>query len=70
MGEDKIALYNDDVLLFLGDTDSSLVAAMDIVEEFGWFSGLVINWDESASYAPRPIKKSHAAGNFPVESDG
>lgn len=46
--EETIALYTDDVLLFLGDSQSSLATAMNIVGKFGRFSGLVINWEKSA----------------------
>lgn len=46
-GEDKIALYADNILLFWGDTSKSLLKAMRMVEEFGNFSGLEINWEKS-----------------------
>lgn len=46
--DEKIALYADDVLLFLGDTETSLDAAMELVEEFGGISGISINWGKSA----------------------
>lgn len=38
MGEEKVAMYADDILLFLGDTQSSLEAAMKLVQDFslGW----------------------------------
>lgn len=42
MGEEKVAMYADDILLFLGDTQSSQEAAMRLVQDFGYFSGLVI----------------------------
>lgn len=45
-GVEKIALYAD-VVLFLGDTQESLVAAMDIITDFGRISGVNINWDKS-----------------------
>lgn len=46
-GVDKVALYADDILLFLADTQESLETAMRIVREFGNFSGLLINWEKS-----------------------
>lgn len=58
LGEDKIALYADDVLFFLGDTEPSLTAAMNIVEEFGRFSGLAINWEKSALLPVDPLRNS------------
>lgn len=45
--EDKIALYADDMLLFLEDTSSSLTAAFEAIKLFGTFSGLTINWNKS-----------------------
>lgn len=43
---DKVATYADDILLFLADTQDSLKTAMGIIEEFGVFSGLLINWEK------------------------
>lgn len=45
--EDKISLYADDALLYLGDTTGSLIAAIWIIELFGEFSGFAINWHKS-----------------------
>lgn len=42
--EDKLSLYGDDALLFLGYTDYSL---MTLIKMFGSFSGFNINWDRS-----------------------
>lgn len=53
MGEEKVAMYAGDVLLFLGDTQSSLGAAMSIMRDFGQFSGLVINWKNICTFADR-----------------
>lgn len=47
MDEQKILLYADDILLFLGNANHSLTAAMDIIKRFGVFSGLSISWEES-----------------------
>lgn len=46
-GEERIALYADDVLLFLGAMGPSLVRAMQLVEGFGRISGLIVNWEKS-----------------------
>lgn len=46
-GEEKIALYADDVLLFLGDMGSSLEKVIQLVERFGSLSGLIVNWGKS-----------------------
>lgn len=37
--EEKISLYADVILLFLGDANHSLTAVMDIIKGFGLFSG-------------------------------
>lgn len=65
-GEDRIALYADDILFFLGDMDPSLAAVMNIVEDFGRFSGLVINWEKSVLMPVDPIKKLSAISNFSI----
>lgn len=53
--EDRIALFADDVLFFLGDVETSLNPVMQMVVEFGRFSGLVINWDKSALLPIDPL---------------
>ena len=55
-GEERIALYADDVLLFLGDTNQSIKQAMTIFRDFGKLSGLVINWEKSALMPIDPIE--------------
>lgn len=54
-GEEKIAMYADDILLFLGDTQDSLRTAMGMIEDFGHFSGLKINWEKSAILPIDPL---------------
>lgn len=44
---EKVALYADDLLLFLGDTSDSLSSAITLITEFGDYSGLRINWGKS-----------------------
>lgn len=39
--EDKISLYADDALLYLGDT---MANNMSLAEQFGRLSGFAINW--------------------------
>uniref|UniRef100_A0A803JSY9 Reverse transcriptase domain-containing protein n=1 Tax=Xenopus tropicalis TaxID=8364 RepID=A0A803JSY9_XENTR len=45
--EERIALYADDILLFLADPHHSLQEILKIVQEFGSYSGLRVNWDKS-----------------------
>lgn len=40
--EERISLYADDMLLYLGDVASSIVPVMEIIEESGVWSGLLI----------------------------
>lgn len=45
--EERISLYADDILLYLGDVVASINPIMEIIGEFGSWSGLLINWDKS-----------------------
>lgn len=45
--EEKIALYADDALIFLGDTLDSLEELMTLVSAFGQLSEFSINWEKS-----------------------
>ena len=62
MGDERIALYAFDILLYLGDTEQSLVKAMNIVEEFGSFTGLEINWGKSELLPVDPIRETVPLG--------
>lgn len=42
-----ISLYADDMLLYLEDADPSLTAALHLIQQFGTFSELQINWSKS-----------------------
>lgn len=46
--EDKLGLYADDLILFMDSVDLSLPRAIDLINRFGDFSGLRINWSKSA----------------------
>lgn len=45
---DCVALYADDLLLFLRDPGPSLKAALVIMDKFATFSGLRVNWSKSS----------------------
>lgn len=45
--EEKVALYTDNILLFLSDTNSSLSHVMSLMNELGIYSGLIVNWKKS-----------------------
>lgn len=44
---EKISIYADETLLYLADSGASLSTAVTLIEQFGLFSGLKINWDKS-----------------------
>ena len=46
--DECLALYADDMLLFLQDPKESLVAALCILNTFSQFSGLKVNWTKSS----------------------
>lgn len=65
--EERIALYADDVLIFLGDTERSLRQAMDIFSRFGKLSDLSINWGKSALLPLDTIRKSSCLESIQVK---
>lgn len=46
--EDRIALYADDMLLFMSNPQVALTRAIELLNTFGIFSGLYINWSKSS----------------------
>lgn len=44
-GEEKIALYGDDTLVFLRDTNIYLSIVISLIDTYGIVSGFNINWD-------------------------
>lgn len=46
-GEDRLAAYADDLILFLSNPDASLDRAISLIDIFGGYSGLQINWTKS-----------------------
>lgn len=69
--EERISLYADDLLLYLGDVQSSISPVMAIVREFGEWSGLRINWDKSVILPldPLPERLSPEAAHLQVVSE-
>lgn len=45
--ESRISLYADDVVLYLADPASSIPCLLDLIKQFGSFSGYTINWEKS-----------------------
>nr|XP_014353709.1 PREDICTED: uncharacterized protein LOC102366391 [Latimeria chalumnae] len=64
----KVALYADDMLLFITSTGSSVPAAMGMIQEFGVFSGYRINWEFKEL---KPVSDRHdCAGRVEVFYNG
>lgn len=58
--QETLALYADDMLLFLNDPGDSLRAVLDILNKFALFSGLKVNWSKS-SILPLDVKAKEGA---------
>uniref|UniRef100_A0A803JHH5 Reverse transcriptase domain-containing protein n=1 Tax=Xenopus tropicalis TaxID=8364 RepID=A0A803JHH5_XENTR len=58
--EDKLALYADDLLLFLADTSASLRAVLQTLSLFGSYSGLRINRAKSVILPVDPVQNPPA----------
>lgn len=44
---EQIGLYAEDIILYMWDTQNTLTKAMSIIDTFGQYSGLKINWQKS-----------------------
>lgn len=53
--EEKISLYADNTLLYLGNTDGSLQAIMSLINNFGDFLGFSINWNKLVIISMDPL---------------
>lgn len=62
-----IALYADDLLLFLKDPGLSLRAALLILDRFATFSGLRVNWGKSSILPLRTEAKKLADDTLPLQ---
>lgn len=58
--EEKLSLYMDDALLYLQDADGSLAVALDLFNEFGYYTGVRINWDKSILFPLDPLTRTNA----------
>lgn len=64
---DTIGLYVDDFILYLQNASTSLPAAMQIIETYGTYSGLQINWQKSALMPLYPQECNHTAVDNPLK---
>lgn len=63
----KLALYADDVILFLTQPESSVPALISTIELFGKFSGYKINFDKSEALPLGDFGDKSALPNFPFK---
>lgn len=66
-GEERIALYADDVLIFLGDLEGSLNQVLEILSGFGRVSGLSINQEKSVLLPIDPVEENVPVSNIHME---
>lgn len=59
-----IALYADDVLIFMYNPSSSVTHLLRVLEEFGNLSGFKINWPKSAFL---PLNEAAKSANLPAD---
>lgn len=45
--EQRVALYTNDLLLFLNDTGASLQGALQVINTYSTFTSLQVNWHKS-----------------------
>lgn len=60
--EERVALYADDMLLFLNDAGPSWQGALQTLNSFAPFTGLRVNWSKSLSFLIGQAAKSTAPG--------
>lgn len=65
--EERISLYADDILLYLGDVESSLEPVMTLIRDFGDWSGLRINWDKSVLLPVDPLPGALSLDAVPLQ---
>lgn len=63
----KLSLYADDALLYLQDADMSLRAALDIIDSFGRFSEVRINWEKSVLFSLSPLGGGGRIAHTPLQ---
>ena len=63
----KVALYADDIILFLTQPETSIPALILTIELFGNFSGYKINFDKSKALPLGDFGEKSAFPNFPFK---
>lgn len=60
--EERVALYADNLLLFLNDAGASLQGALSIMNTFSAFTGLRVNWHKSQFF---PVDEGARSSSYP-----
>lgn len=63
--EEKVGLYADDIL-YLSDLGPSLQTALQVIENFGRFSGLKMNWEKSQILPIDVFPPTREQASFPL----
>ncbi|XP_012819057.2 uncharacterized protein LOC105947410 [Xenopus tropicalis] len=65
--KEKVSLYADDLLVYLVDPRDSLTSLLQLVDNFGHYSGLRINWDKSILCPVDPLQPQPVVPNIPLK---
>lgn len=65
--EERIGLYADDMILYLADPGKSLDRALSLIEGFGTYSGLRINWSKSHILPLDPFVRTSQQAESPLQ---
>lgn len=65
--EERIGLYADDIILYLADLGSSLNRVLCLIDRFGKFSGLQINWSKSHILPLDPFHRTLQHKSLPLQ---
>ena len=64
--EERVALYADDMLLFIKDAGPSLKGALELLNVFSGFTGLKVKWDKSLLFAIDQGAQDTATSDLPL----
>lgn len=65
--EERVALYADDLLLFLNDAGDSLWGTLRIMDVFSAFMGLRVNWHKSQPFLVDEGARSFSPSSIPLQ---
>lgn len=67
MLEERVALYADDMVLFLGDAGPSLQGALSLLNTFSMVTGLRVNWPKSTLFPIDQAAKLTSSPDSPLK---